>query len=102
MQLIDHAKLERPEDQSTFNFTFKKKVKSIAVSEDQRVQLTRGLLAVVMTPGARFEVVPKSAALKLSERRQTAVVFLAQPNDEGIEAADDPYAGYEVPDDLMW
>ncbi|HKK57204.1 DUF2058 family protein, partial [Marinobacter sp.] len=38
---------------------------------------------------------------KIMERDETAVIALheRQADDQGD---DDPYAGYEIPDDLMW
>ncbi len=106
LQLINHAKLERDNAEDTFNFTHKKKVKSIAVTPEQRNGLSKGTLAVVVTSGQAFEVVPKTAAEKLRERYAPAVVFVATETKSKAskDAAnqDDPYAAYEVPDDLIW
>lgn len=108
LQLIDHAKLDRADAQDSFNFTHRKKVKSIAVTSEQRRGLSNGTLGVVVTSGQRFEVVPKTAVLKLQERYAPAVVFFAATAAEQVAAGavkgeqDDLYAGYEVPDDLIW
>ena len=102
LQLIEHAKLDRSKGETDFNFTHKKKVKKILVTEEQRRQLTRGTAAVVVTPGQSFEVVPKAAAMKLRERHASAVVFMADQETNANEQSDDPYAAYAVPDDLTW
>jgi hypothetical protein len=107
LQLINHAKLEREDAEDSFNFTHRKKVKSIVVSPEQRRGLSKGTLAVVVTSGHKFEVVPKSAAIKLQERYAPAVVFFSNEISPDKKAAkdqnqDDPYAAYEVPDDLIW
>lgn len=102
LQLIEHAKVDRSKGEEDFNFTHNKKVKKIQVTDEQRRQLSRGVLAVVITPGQSFEIVPKTAANKLRERHPSAVVFLADKEEQKGEVTDDPYAGYEVPDDLTW
>ncbi|NKB78126.1 MAG: DUF2058 family protein [Gammaproteobacteria bacterium] len=66
-----------------------------------------GRLAIVMLPGNEmlYEVVPTGVANKISQRNE---VFVVQVNDkpesdqDGSQGEDDPYAQYEVPDDLMW
>ena len=101
-QLIEHAKIDCSQGEESFNFTYNKKVKKIQVTDEQRRQLTRGVLAVVITPKQTFEVVPKTAAHKLRDRYAPALVFLADPKEEKGVPEDDPYAEYEVPDDLVW
>ncbi|MDG1906189.1 MAG: DUF2058 domain-containing protein [Arenicella sp.] len=105
LQLVNHAKLDRENAEDSFNFTHKKKVKSIVVTPEQRRGLSKGTLAVVVTAGQRFEVVPKTAAQKLNERHSAAVVFLSKETtkeSDKTKGQEDPYAAYEVPDDLIW
>ena len=48
-----------------------------------------------------YEIVAEGVARKIMERDESAVVVLHdRKQDEAGE--DDPYAGYEIPDDLMW
>jgi len=63
-------------------------------------QLSRGRLAIVFVNDA-YEVVAEGVARKIMERDESAVVVLhdRKSDDQGD---DDPYAGYEIPDDLMW
>ena len=47
-----------------------------------------------------FELVPKVVATKITERDAARVVVNEQADSNPKE--DDPYADYEIPDDLMW
>jgi uncharacterized protein YaiL (DUF2058 family) len=45
-------------------------------------------------------MIPRDAALRIQERDPRRVVLLNTQAEE--PEADDPYAAYKVPDDLMW
>ena len=49
-----------------------------------------------------YEVVPEPVARKIMERDEAAVVVLHERQQQAEQDEDDPYAGYEIPDDLMW
>ena len=67
---------------------------------EHRQALIRGALAIVGKQD-QLTVVPRQAAEKIAERDESWMVLL-NTRDEGATDADDEYAGYEVPDDLMW
>jgi len=46
-------------------------------------------------------VVPEKVARKIMERDESAVISLHDRQQDDV-GEDDPYAGYEIPDDLMW
>ncbi len=98
-QLIDGSKLPRLETDDYYNFVDQKKVKRIAVNDLVRDKLSRGSLAIV-SHGGGYEIVPKAAAEKIQERDPRRIVLLNELSGE--PDADDPYAQYQVPDDLMW
>ncbi|MBY6212185.1 DUF2058 domain-containing protein [Microbulbifer agarilyticus] len=82
-----------------YHFTFEKKVKKIYVSSTVQEHLTAGRLLIV-GEGEHFELVPRVIADKIAERNADMVV---QPPEQSAPVdEDDPYAGYEIPDDLMW
>jgi uncharacterized protein YaiL (DUF2058 family) len=99
-QLIEQNKLPREEDGVAYRFNDDNKVKTLYVSDTMRAQLINGKLAIVKL-GKSHEVVSAEVAKKISERDRDSVLV---HNDSvtTIEQADDPYAGYAVPDDLMW
>ena len=75
-------------------------IKTLMLSAEHRQALIRGALAIV-GKGDALNIVPAQAAEKIAER-DTSWLVLQNKRDEGGTEADDEYAGYEVPDDLMW
>ena len=100
-QLVDSSKLSRKDGETPYSFTLKKKVKKIYVTEEQQKQLSRDQIVIVSLGDEAFELVPKTVASKIAERNPKYVVA----NDVKVEQAvaeDDPYADYQIPDDLSW
>ncbi|MGF1642344.1 MAG: DUF2058 domain-containing protein [Thiotrichales bacterium] len=75
-------------------------VKRLFVNAAQQQQLVRGLLAVARFD-AGYALVPAETARKIRERDPESVVVLNEAATD-TEPADDPYADYKIPDDLMW
>jgi uncharacterized protein len=99
-QLIEQHRLDRRGASQSFQFVDGKKIQKLYVAPVMADQLARGMLAVVRL-GEGFEVVPTIIADKIAERDARAVV-VRHDRDVGQQAADDPYADYPIPDDLMW
>ncbi|MBB3169733.1 DUF2058 domain-containing protein [Simiduia aestuariiviva] len=98
-QMVDTNKQSKGDGDIAYNFTFEKKIKKIYVSAAVQAHLIAGRLVIVGLEG-RFELVPKVIAEKILERDPNMVVLApkhAEPDNE-----DDPYADYQIPDDLMW
>ncbi|MGL4316814.1 MAG: DUF2058 domain-containing protein [Pseudomonas sp.] len=98
-QLIETSRLPKMTSEDYYNFVDDKKVKRIAVNGMLRDKLSRGSLAIVRLAGG-YEIIPREAALKIQERDAQRVLLLNTPTE--APEADDPYAAYQVPDDLMW
>ncbi|MFB1011313.1 MAG: DUF2058 domain-containing protein [Thiopseudomonas sp.] len=98
-QLIESCRLPKLDSDDYYNFVDQKKVKRIAVNELMRNKLSSGSLAIV-SHGGGYEVIPRDAALKIQERDASRIVLLSERTEAPEE--DDPYAAYQVPDDLMW
>ncbi len=49
-----------------------------------------------------YELVPAEIADKIAARRPAAVAFRATAEAGNSTDGDDPYAEYQVPDDLTW
>lgn len=98
-QLIEVSRLPKLTTEDYYNFVDDKKVKRLSVNALVRNKLSSGSLAIVRHGGG-YEVIPREAALKIQERDARRVVLLNTPAE--APDADDPYAAYQVPDDLMW
>ncbi|KTB64275.1 DUF2058 domain-containing protein [Pseudomonas syringae] len=98
-QLIEVSRLPKLITEDYYNFVDDKKVKRISVNGMVRNKLSSGSLAIVHHGGG-YEIIPREAALKIQERDPRRIVLLNTPTE--APDADDPYAAYQVPDDLMW
>lgn len=98
-QLIDSARLPRLDTDDYYNFVDGKRVKRLAVNPMMREKLSSGSLAIVRH-GGHYEVVPRVVALKVQERDPQKIILLNTPSEVSNE--EDPYAAYQIPDDLMW
>ncbi|TWI55567.1 hypothetical protein IQ22_01493 [Pseudomonas duriflava] len=98
-QLIEGSRLPKLESDDYYNFVDEKKVKRLPVNALMREKLSQGSLGIVRYEG-RYEVVPRATAERIQERDPRRVVLLNVQKEE--PDADDPYASYQIPDDLMW
>lgn len=98
-QLIEQSRLPKLTTEDYYNFVDEKKVKRLSVNKLMRDKLSSGSLAIVRHGGS-YEVIPREAALKIQERDPNRVLLLNTSTE--APDADDPYAAYQVPDDLMW
>ena len=99
-QLIETNRLDRSRGETPYQFVDGKKIKKILVDDKMVDQLSRGRLAIVAL-GENYEVVPDKVARKIMERDEAAVISMHERKQDDA-GEDDPYAGYEIPDDLMW
>ena len=99
-QLVDNHRNPRSnsEDDRPFFFENKGKVKQMYVSAETHKMITSKKLVIINCNGV-FELVPTDIAEKIRQRNSSLVIDLPeeQPTSEN-----DPYADYQVPDDLMW
>lgn len=99
-QLVESNRVDRKYGETSYQFVHDKKIKKIFVDDTMLDQLSRGRLAVICVNDS-YELVPEAVARKIQERDESAVLVLHERKQDD-NAADDPYAGYEIPDDLMW
>ena len=82
-----------------YNFTFNNKIERFYVTAAVQAHLVAGRLVIICLGGA-VELVPRIIADKIAERDPAIVVRVKQASTEVDE--DDPYAAFQIPDDLMW
>lgn len=98
-QLITSNSQSTGKPQISFNFTDNNKIKKIEVSNQIHKHLSNGLLAIARD-GEQYFLVPNKVAEKIAERSASVIIPLESTTEE-IDG-DDPYADYQIPDDLMW
>jgi hypothetical protein len=99
-QLIEVNLIDRDNGEVAYQFSHGKKIKKIYVTEKLQQQLIRGLIAVV-TLGDGYALVPAVVADKIAQRDDSRVIVKNDPAADVVDE-DDPYADYQIPDDLMW
>jgi uncharacterized protein YaiL (DUF2058 family) len=102
-QIVQISQLNRIEQDSNglaYQFNHQNKVKSIYVSDKVREALINGRAGIIGLDSG-YEIVPAEIARKIQDRDASRVVVLNQISQATL-AEDDPYADYQIPDDLMW
>lgn len=100
-QLIEAHRIERKGGDISYQFTDQRKIKKLYVTSAQQDQLARGQIAIVRL-GEGHELVPTIVAEKIRSRDEQAVVLLNTRTTTSADGEEDPYAAYQIPDDLMW
>jgi uncharacterized protein YaiL (DUF2058 family) len=98
-QLVQKNRQSKGAGDIAYNFTHDNKIERIYVSAAVQAHLMAGRLVIVRQAGAT-ELVPRIIADKIAERDASLVVRVNKASTE--VDADDPYAAFQIPDDLMW
>src|SRR5690554_2928732 len=99
VQMVQQSRQSKGVGDIAYNFTYGTKIERIFISAAVMDQLTAGNLVIVRL-GEATELVPRVVADKIAERDPSIVVRVNKTTNEIDE--NDPYAAYQVPDDLMW
>jgi uncharacterized protein YaiL (DUF2058 family) len=98
-QMIQQNRQSKGNGDVPYNYTFDKKIERMYVSAAVQAHLVAGRLVIVVLNGVT-ELVPRVIADKIAERDASIVVRVNKTTTEIDE--DDPYAAFQIPDDLMW
>ncbi len=97
-QMIRNNAIKRDETcDVAYHFEHRHKIHRIYVNNEMRQKLANGQLAIARIEG-RYELVPSNIAQKIQQKNEKRVIIML-PDEK---PADDEYADYEIPDDLMW
>lgn len=104
-QLISKHRLARDENcEIVYNFEHRKKIRRIYVNQEMKQKIIQGKLGIARIEGG-YELVPGDIAEKIRQRNEKRVVIFNQASQaDSQEKTDenDPYAEYQIPDELMW
>lgn len=101
-QLIQsHAVAKTPatDDDTAFHFTLDGKIHHLYVGAKQRGQLSQRQLGIVSFDG-QYHFMPRQIIQRLQDKVPRRC-WLAEADSSQVDT-DDPYAEFQVPDDLMW
>ena len=94
-------RVDRKDCEVAYNFTDGTAIKKINVNDEIQRLLGIGRLAIVKVD-ERYDVVPFPVAEKIAIRDKNYVVVLNEKSTTDAVEEDDPYAEFQIPDDLMW
>ncbi|GAW86733.1 conserved hypothetical protein [Bathymodiolus platifrons methanotrophic gill symbiont] len=83
-----------------YNFSDNNVVKKIYVNDATLKNISNGRLAIVKYDTS-YELVPAQVAEKIKQRDASFILVLNDKVDGDI-TENDPYADFQIPDDLMW
>lgn len=98
-QMVQKNRQSKGAGDIAYNFTHAGKIERLYVSAAVQAHLVAGRLVIVCHGGA-VELVPRIIADKIAERDASLVVRVNK--NSAATDADDPYAAFQIPDDLMW
>jgi len=99
-QLITKNLIKQSEDcEIVYNFEHRKKVNRIYVNADMKQRIIEGKLGIARIEG-RYELIPRLIAEKIQQRNEKRVILFEA--EETVVDENDPYAEFQVPDDLVW
>lgn len=101
-QLITANLIKRGEEcEIVYNFEHRKKVNRIYVNADLKQRIIDGKLGIARIEG-QYELVPKLIAERIQQRNEKRVILFESTDTDDTVDENDPYAEFQVPDDLMW
>ena len=101
LQILSHHHLKEIKGDEAYNYTAANKVKTLYLDATTHQAIVNGRLAICGLDEQVF-VVTKETADKL-KTLQESVVYVCNDRKETHEVEeDDPYAEFQIPDDLMW
>jgi uncharacterized protein YaiL (DUF2058 family) len=101
LQILQHHQIKNVSGDNTYNYTFAGKIKKLALDDLSHRALVNGRLAICGLDQTSYLVTAQTAE-KLATLDQSIILVLNDKNDSEEVVEDDPYADYQIPDDLMW
>lgn len=100
-QILAHHQITGVNGDSEYNYTFDNKVKKLSLNTVTHKALVNGRLALCGLNETTYLVTSETAA-KIAEL-DSSIILVQNDKVEAEETdEDDPYADYQIPDDLMW
>ncbi len=101
LQILQHHHLKNIQGETEYNYTFDNKIKKLHLDPQTHKALVNGRLAICGLDEITY-VVTSETAVKIAELNADVVLLKNDKTAEVQIDEDDPYADYQIPDDLMW
>lgn len=100
-QLVEEHRVAKDDKGVAYRFTVASKIQRIFVAKEIADKLSDGRLGIVGI-AEQFDVLPRRIVEKIQSVSNRVFIALNSASAEPALDPEDPYASYEVPDDLMW
>lgn len=101
LQILQHHQVTRTNGDAVYNYTFENKVKKLHLDNITHKALVDGRLALCGFNDVTY-IVTSETAEKVATLDANVILVQNTKVDTEIVAEDDPYAEFQIPDDLMW
>ncbi len=101
LQILQHHQLKRIDGETVYNYTFGSKIKKLFVDAVTHKALVNGRLALCGLDEVTY-VVTSETAVKLAELEPSIILVQNEKVSTAEPDEDDPYADFQIPDDMMW
>jgi len=101
LQILQHHHLKHVDGETEYNYTFASKVKKLYLDDTTHKALVNGRLALCGLDDTSYIVTSETAEKLATLDKEVVLVQNEKGAIEDIDE-DDPYAQYQIPDDLMW
>ncbi len=100
-QILEHHQLSDISGDILYNYTYNNKVKKLALDPITHKALVNGRLALCGFDDKSYLVTSETAD-KIAELDNNLVLVNNEKTESNDSGQEDPYADYQIPDDLMW
>lgn len=101
LQILTHHSLKGVDGEIAYNYTDNGKIKKLMVDTITQKALVNGRLAICAQDEKTYLVTTETAE-KIATLDESVIVLNNDTVESDEPEDDDPYADYQIPDDLMW
>ncbi|GHE92234.1 DUF2058 domain-containing protein [Thalassotalea profundi] len=101
LQILNSHQFKAPQGEAVYNYNFNGVVKKLYVDEVTHKALVNGRLALCGFDNMTY-VVTRETAEKIATLDSHIILVKNDKTETEQVDEDDPYADYQIPDDLMW
>jgi len=100
-QILQHHQIKDVKGEVEYNYTFDNKVKKLYLDAISHRAIVNGRLALCGLDDVSYIVTSETAA-KLAELDPKVLLLQNEKVVDDVQDEDDPYADFQIPDDMMW
>jgi len=100
-QILQHHQIKDAKGESEYNYTFNNKIKKLFVNAVTHRALVNGRLALCGLAETSYLVTAETAE-KVATLDAKVILVQNDKVESDVVEDDDPYADYQIPDDLIW